>query len=109
IKRQSDINGGIYTAKAVKGKYIRGGKPPYGYRKEYYEEGKKMTFRLVIHEAEAEIVKYIFEAFLADTPVYLIKETAKKLGFDRTGNSAIDFILRNPIYYGYQDVKPWKN
>lgn len=104
IKRTSDINGGIYTAKAIKGLWIQGGGSPYGYKK--FGTGEKR--RLVIDDKEAEIVKYIYEAYLANTPLYIIKKNVKQLGFTRTGNSAIEDILSNPLYYGYQYVKPWK-
>ncbi len=104
IKRQSDINGGIYTAKAVKGLWIQGGPAPFGYKK----EGSGEKRRLVVNEEQAFIVRFIYEAFLSDIPLYIIKEKATKLGFTRSGNSAIQDILTNPIYYGYQYVKPWK-
>jgi site-specific DNA recombinase len=105
IKRQNDINGGIYTAKAVKGKWIQGGpKAPYGYD----IEGAGQNRRLVVNEEQACIVKIIYESYLAGIPDYKILEAVKKLGFNRSGNSAIDNILNNPVYYGFQYVKPWK-
>jgi site-specific DNA recombinase len=105
IKRTNDINGGIYTAKAVKGKWIQGGAAPYGYRKEGTAEAR----RLVIHEPEAIVVRYIFEAFLHNTPFYIIEAKAKEMGFNRTGNGRVQEILKHPVYYGYQHVKPYKD
>jgi len=104
IKRQNDINAGIYTAKAIKGLWIKGGRSPYGYKKVGVGEKR----RLVVNEVEGPIVQFIFSAFLNNTPIREIQLTAAKLGFDRTGNSAIQDILSNPLYYGYQYVKPWK-
>jgi site-specific DNA recombinase len=104
IKRTSDINGGIYTAKAIKGLWIQGGPAPYGYKK----SGTGEKRRLIIDDKEAAIVKYIYDAYLANVPLYVIKKNARELGFTRSGNSAVEGILTNPIYFGYQYVKPWK-
>lgn len=49
IERQSDINGGIYTAKAIIGKWIHGGSPPFGYKKEGIGDER----HLVINETES--------------------------------------------------------
>jgi len=105
IKRQNDINGGIYTAKAEKGRWIQGGPAPYGFRK----EGTGDARRLVQVEAQAIIIQFIFSSFLSGTPIYIIRQEAKKMGFTKSGNDAIHEILRNPLYMGYQFVKPWKN
>lgn len=105
IKRTTDINGGIYTAKTEKGKWIRGGKAPYGYTKQY-TDGK---MALVIDDAQAAIVRFIFDAYLNNMPAYLIKQEATERGFTRTSNDAVGEILRNPLYMGYQQVKAWKD
>ncbi len=105
IKRQNDINGGIYAAKAVKGRWIQGGPAPYGYTK----EGEGEDRRLVINEEQAAMIRYIYEAYLAGTPPYIIYETAKSRSFPRKSHSAITEILNNPLYTGFQKVKPWKN
>jgi site-specific DNA recombinase len=105
IKRTNDINGGIYTAKAVKGKWIQGGAAPYGYKK----EGTGDHRHLVIHEPEAIVVRYIFQAFLHNTPFYIIEQKVKQMGFNRTGNGRVHEILKHPVYYGYQYVKPYKD
>ncbi|RYE02368.1 MAG: recombinase family protein [Sphingobacteriales bacterium] len=104
IKRQSDVNGGIYAAK-VKGKWVQGGKfIPYGYRKEGADKDRK----LVINEEEAVIIRYLYEAARCGTPDYIMRQRAKELGFNRTGNSAVRDILLNPVYAGYQNVRPYK-
>ncbi|HYC27880.1 MAG TPA: recombinase family protein [Chitinophagaceae bacterium] len=105
IKRQNDINGGIYTAKAIKGKWIQGGPAPFGYRK----EGAGDDRRLIIDEEQASIVRFIFNAFLGNTPIYVIKMDVDGMGFKRRGNARIHEILSNPLYAGYQQVKPWKD
>jgi len=105
IKRQNDINGGIYAAKAEKGRWIQGGPAPYGYRKQGTGENRV----LVQDPAEAAIIRHIYTRFLSGTPVYVIKTEAKALGFKKTGNDAIHEILKNPLYMGQQWVKAWKN
>ena len=104
IKRQTDINGGIYTAK-TSGRWIQGGPAPFGFKK----EGIGKDRHLVINEPEAAAVRFIYESFLRNTPPYVIKEEARKMGFKRTSRSAIQDILKNPLYMGYQEVKAWKN
>jgi len=103
IKRQNDINGGIYTAKAIKGRYI-GSRAPYGYKK----EGEKEHRKLVPDPEKAAIVNYIYDAFLRNTPQYLILERARQFGFKSTGKSEILNILTNPIYSGQIFAKAWK-
>ena len=106
IKRQNDILGGIYAAKAIKGLWIQGGsKAPYGYVK----DGTGDDRRLLIKEEEATIIRHIYEAYRYNTPINDIRDHVKKLGFNRKGHSAIQDILCNPIYIGCQYVKPWKD
>lgn len=105
IKRQSDINGGIYTAKAEKGKWIQGGPAPYGFIK----QGSGDARRLVQQPEQAAVVRMIYQLFLERVPVYRIRQLVKPLGFNKTGSDAIHNILKNPLYKGYQYVKPYKN
>lgn len=105
IKRASDINGGIYTAKAIKGKWIQGGKAPYGFKK----EGTGNDRKLVIHEEQATVIRYIYDAYLKDQPAYIILREVRKMGFTRKGSSPIQEILTNPIFIGYQYVKAWND
>lgn len=104
IKRQNDINGGIYTAKA-EGRWIQGGPAPFGYTK----EGTGKDRHLVVRECEAIVVRHIYAQFLNNTPIKEILPEARKMGFRRTSNSAIQEVLQNPLYMGYQDVKSWKD
>lgn len=105
IKRATDINGGIYTAKAIKGKWIQGGPAPFGYKK----EGSGDQRRLVVHEPEAAVIRYIFVEYLKDVPVIDIKKQAKKMGLRRTSRSCIQEILSNPLYMSFQQVKPYRD
>ncbi|MFC5683183.1 recombinase family protein [Flavobacterium sp. MAHUQ-51] len=103
INRSIKIRGGLYTARAKEGRYI-GIKPPFGYVK--LGEGKER--KLVIDETEAKIVKFIYDAFLHDTPLYIIKEKARALGFPKRGNTAVERILSNPVYAGMLQVQGYK-
>src|SRR5690606_21362329 len=103
INRSIKVNGGIYTAKAKEGRFIYG-HAPFGYKK--VGEGKDKHLEIV--DMEAEIIKYIYDAFLHGVPSYLIKEKAQKLGLTRKGNSVIEIILKNPVYTSLQKVKPFK-
>jgi site-specific DNA recombinase len=105
IKRASDINGGIYTAKAIKGKWIQGGAAPFGYRK----EGTGDHRRLVVFEEEAAVIRFIFNSYLRQVPIYVIREEARQMGLRHRGASAIQQILTNPLYMSFQQVKPWRD
>ena len=104
IKRTADINGGIYAAK-TSGRWIQGGPAPYGYKKEGAGKDKK----LVIYEPQAVVIRYIFNSFLHNAPIYLIKDDAKKMGMPLKGNNAVHDILKNPLYMSQQYVKAWKD
>lgn len=108
IKRANDINSSIYAAKAVKGRYI-GARAPFGYKKEHWHEGKKKLFRLVIVEEEAAIIRWIYDAYLRNCPIYLIKDDAKTMGLRGTKHTLIESILTCPVYAGMQIVKPYKD
>ncbi|MBC9794956.1 recombinase family protein [Sinomicrobium weinanense] len=79
--------------------------PPYGYRK----AGECKERILVVEDREAKIVRFIFDAYLRKIPLYIIREKACKIGFQRKGNTAIQRILKNPAYAGLLKVKPFKN
>ena len=104
IKRSDDINSGIYAAKAVEGLYVRG-RIPYGYR----AEGTGKQRRLKLHPEEGRIIKYFYNAFLANVPLRDIYKNGVTMGYNKTGNSSVQDILMNPLYYGYQYTKPYKN
>ncbi len=103
IMRTVKINQGVYEGKKS-GRYIHG-QPPFGYIK----TGTGKTAKLEIHEEQAATVRYIYQAYLKGTPIYLIKREAKKLGFPFTSNSYAQKILQNPIYSGQQYVRPWRD
>ena len=103
INRSIKIRGGLYTARAKEGRFVHNS-PPFGYRK----EGERKERGLVVEEKEAKIVKFIFDIYLRDTPLYIIKEKARELGFNRIGNSAIERVLSNPIYAGLLNVTAFK-
>lgn len=102
-KRQSDINGGIYIAKAKEGRYIGAG-CPYGYIKE--GEAKK---HLVIDPAAAEVVRFIFDSYAAGVQPKIIRQQAIAKGFNSKGQSILANLLSNPVYIAKQHVKPWKD
>ncbi len=104
IKRQNDINGGIYAAKS-KGRYI-GARPPFGYTLEGHGRERK----LVIDLDQAQIIRFIFSAYLRGTPYNEICRLARQMGYTGKGNSVIhDYVLANPVYAGMQQVKAYKN
>ncbi|MEP7375566.1 MAG: recombinase family protein [Chitinophagaceae bacterium] len=109
IKRQTDINGGIYTAKAgidgTGGRWIKGGPAPFGFIK----DRSKKNVTLLIHTDQAAVIKYIFDAFLSNIPPTIIRREAIARGLSRTSNAAINEILINPLYMGHQYVKAWKD
>lgn len=100
INRSIKVRGGIYTAKAREGRFIYRS-APFGYRK----QGERKERGLVIYEPEAIVIRYIYSEFLRGTPLYLIEREAKRLGFDRKGNSSIKRVLQNPVYAGLQNVE----
>lgn len=104
LKRASDINGGIYTAKVKEQRYI-GSSTPYGFIK----EGNGVHKRLVIVPDQAHIVTFIFRSFINGMPLMEIYKQAKALGFTIKGNSAVVKVLQNPIYSGQQVVKAYKD
>ncbi len=103
INRSIKVKGGIYTAKAKEGRFVFKN-PPFGYRK----EGERKERHLVVEETEAKIVRFVYDAYLRDVPLYKIKEKAYELGFDRKGNMAIERVLANPVYAGLLKVDAYK-
>ncbi len=103
INRANKINGGIYTAKAKEGRYIYSS-PPFGYSK----VGTGKDRHLIVNEEQAVIVKFVFEAFLRNTPNYIIYREAGSMGLPLRGHTVIQNMLENPIYVGKQRVKPFK-
>ncbi len=104
LKRINDINGGIYTAKAINQRYI-GSRAPFGYRK----EGKGPKVVLMIVEDEATIIRWIYDSYLRRVPDYIIQSDARDMGLKVRNNNLIKDILTSPIYSSQQYVKPWKD
>lgn len=103
INRSIKVKGGIYTAKAKEGRFVFKN-APFGYRK----TGERKEKRLVVEEAEARIVQFIFNSYLQNMPLYLIGEQARQLGFTTKGNMAIERVLTNPVYAGLLKVDAYK-
>ena len=104
INRSIKVRGGIYTAKAKEGRFIFKN-APFGYRK----EGIGKNRILVVEESEAKIVQYIYECYLSNMPLYIIKEKASEMGFTTKGNCAVEKLLNNPTYAGLLNVKAFKD
>jgi site-specific DNA recombinase len=107
IKRINDINGGIYTAKS-KGLWVQGGPAPFGFIKDFITEAGKKRMVLKQNPDQVPVIRYIFESFLSSTPIYIIEQSARAMGFPLTGKSSIQDLLKNPLCAGYHYVKPWK-
>jgi len=104
IRNKARINLGIYTAKKDEGRYL--GAAPIGYLNSRDERNKP----IIVPNPETEgIIKYIFQAFLNETPIYEIAAEARQMGFKQTGNSAIQRVLKNPVYAGYITVRAYKS
>ena len=75
------------------------GTPAYGYRKD--EDGN-----LIIEESEAEVVRWIFEAYLNGMGTYVITKELNQRGIptiresEKWQDSVIKEILKNPVYEG---------
>lgn len=104
INRSIKVKGGIYTAKAKEGRFVYKN-APFGYRK----EGQRKDRKLIVEESEALIVRYIYDAYLRNTPIYLIKEHAQEMGFTTKGNMAIERVLKNPVYAGLLNVSAYRD
>jgi DNA invertase Pin-like site-specific DNA recombinase len=104
INRSIKIRGGNYTARAKEGRFLSN-LAPFGYWK--VGEGKDRT--LEIDEQNAKIIRFIFDAYLRDMPLYKIKAQAVRMGFDRNGNTAIRKVLQNPAYAGMVRARAFKD
>ncbi len=103
INRSIKVKGGIYTAKAKEGRFVFKN-APFGYRK----EGERKDRRLLVDETQAKIVRFIYDAYLRDVPLYKIKEKSHELGFNTKGNMAVERVLSNPVYAGLLHVDAYK-
>ena len=84
------------AGRAKEGKWMGSWKPPIGYR---YADGE-----LTVDPYEAEIVKLIFDRYLAGDGVIKIVNLLEKKGmissYGKIGKQTIYFILHNPVYIG---------
>lgn len=103
IKRQADINGGIYAAKTVKGKWIQGGPAPFGYVK--VQHGKERIMQ--VNEGQAQVIRFIYDAFLSGISITEIEKQARVKGFTKKGSDPVGELIRNPLYMSFQQVKPY--
>ncbi len=103
INRSSKVRSGLYAAVTKEGRYIYKN-PPFGYNK----TGSGKERRIVVNEEQASVVKFIYDAFLRGVPLYVIKDTAREMGFDRGGSMAIERVLSNPAYAGMLRAKAFK-
>lgn len=85
----------------------------YGYSRQRDAGGRYVkTAKLQIVEEEAEVVRFIFDAFLAGYPLRAIAEilteagVPTKMGRSRWSEGALNYILRNERYCG--SILTWK-
>ena len=104
IRHKNRVNLGIYTAKKQFGRYL--GAAPYGYDNARDDQNKPI---IVINDAEAAIIRYMYDAFISRTPLYLINQEARKMGFRMQSNSAVQRILQNHVYTSLLKVKGFKD
>lgn len=86
---------------------------PYGYSRQRDASGRYVrSAKLQIVEEEAEVVRFIFDAFLAGYPLRAIAEILTETGVPtKTGRSgwsegSLNYILRNERYCG--SILTWK-
>ncbi len=104
INRSIKIRGGLYTARAKEGRYV-GTTAPFG----YYKSGDGKDRRIYINEKEADLVKFIYDAYLKGMPLVEIKRIAHQRGFNKFAHTAIERVLASPVYAGMLEVKPFKD
>jgi DNA invertase Pin-like site-specific DNA recombinase len=106
-KRKSEsVKDGVRRAAEQRGQFI-GGRRPYGYRRRYTNDKTgRPTGPLVIDQAEAAVVRYIFSEFVAGRSQNHI---ARRLEHDKVSNltpngswyaSTVLKMLTNPLYIG---------
>jgi site-specific DNA recombinase len=104
INRSIKVKGGLYTAKAKEGRFVYKN-APFGYRK----QGERKERKLIVEESEAKVIRYIYDSYLKNVPLYLIKQQARKIGFTTNGTTAVERVLSNPVYAGMLHVDAYKD
>lgn len=96
---------GVWSAK-TQGRFI--GQAPLGYDNARDEQDKPV---IVINQKEKPIIESIFDDFLRDIPVAIIKQRTNERGVSMKGHDAVNRILSNHTYAGliltpsYKDEK----
>lgn len=83
------------TQGAINGRHLN--MAPYGYTNSRDEQNKPI---LVINEEKALHVQVIFKQYLAGHTVENTRRIAAAIGYTQTSNSAVQRILKNPVYMG---------
>jgi site-specific DNA recombinase len=104
INRSVKVRGGFYTAKAKEGRYVYKN-PPFG----YFKVGERKERHLEINQRDADVIRFIYDAYLNNVPIYKIAEKSQEMGFKRFGNVAVQRVLTYPVYAGMQYVEPYKD
>lgn len=71
---------------------------PFGYINKKDRSGLPI---LEVVAKEAEIVRLIFQQYIAGVPFFLIYEEARNQGFNRTGHNSIQHVLEIIVYAGF--------
>ena len=82
----------------LKGKYIRGGQPPFGYIRDPHDKHK-----LLLKQSEADTVYEIFQAAIDHIPLLAIAkefEAEKRNGYSNWTSDRIYKIIQNKVYFG---------
>lgn len=79
----------------LSGRYV--GRPPFGYINAKDRNNKTI---LLIDEEKAEVIRNIFHNYLSGASMQQIRTYATEQGFTRTGHSAIQNVINNPVYAG---------
>lgn len=104
IRNTVRINMGIYTAKKDQGRYL--GVAPFGYRNSRDAHDKPI---IIPNPETSHIVQFVFKSFLQNMPIKLIMTEARKMGYGVKGNSALQKMLKNPVYIGLIHVKAYRD
>lgn len=85
------------------GRYLN--KAPFGYINARDAQGKPI---ITIDGANAIIVRFIFETFIAGSTLSEVRRMAKEKGFPQKGKDAVYRILNNVTYCGKIEVKEYR-
>lgn len=86
---------------ALSGRWVSGA--PYGYKNARDKGGHPI---LEIDTERAIVVRKIYELYLSGMQMSDVGKEARKLGFTLKGNSAVERVLKNPLYTGLVVVPP---